>query len=60
MEMDISVTNVKARCLDLIRKVEENGESVTIRRKGRVVARLASWCWWESGKALGAAQGSRR
>lgn len=38
--MDISVTNFKAHCLDLIRKVEERGETVTIRRRGRIVARL--------------------
>jgi antitoxin (DNA-binding transcriptional repressor) of toxin-antitoxin stability system len=38
--MDISVTNFKARCLDLIRKVEASGKSITIRRRGRVVARL--------------------
>ena len=39
-KMDISVTDFKAHCLDLIRKVEERGESVTIRRRGRIVARL--------------------
>jgi prevent-host-death family protein len=38
--MDISVTDFKAHCLDLIRKVEEGGESITIRRRGRIVARL--------------------
>ncbi len=38
--MDISVTDFKARCLDLIRKVEESGKGITIRRHGRVVARL--------------------
>lgn len=38
--MDISVTIFKARCLDLIRKVEASGKAVTIRRHGRVVARL--------------------
>jgi antitoxin (DNA-binding transcriptional repressor) of toxin-antitoxin stability system len=38
--MDISVTTFKAHCLDLIRKVEESGKSITIRRRGRVVARL--------------------
>ena len=38
--MDISVTDFKARCLDLIRKVEESGDAITIRRRGRVVARL--------------------
>jgi antitoxin (DNA-binding transcriptional repressor) of toxin-antitoxin stability system len=39
-KMDISVTDFKARCLDLIRKVEESGKSITIRRRGQVVARL--------------------
>ena len=38
--MDISVTDFKARCLDLLRKAEESGESVTIHRRGRIVARL--------------------
>jgi antitoxin (DNA-binding transcriptional repressor) of toxin-antitoxin stability system len=39
-EMDISVTDFKARCLDLIRKVEQSGKAITIRRRGHVVARL--------------------
>lgn len=38
--MDISVTHFKTHCLDLIRKVEQGGKAVTIRRRGRVVARL--------------------
>jgi antitoxin (DNA-binding transcriptional repressor) of toxin-antitoxin stability system len=38
--MDISVTEFKARCLDLIRKVEKSGKAVTIRRRGKAVARL--------------------
>ena len=38
--MDISVTHFKARCLDLIRKVEKGGEPVTIKRRGRTVACL--------------------
>lgn len=38
--MDISVTEFKARCLDLIRKVEQSGKPITILRRGRVVARL--------------------
>ena len=38
--MDISVTDFKARCLDLIRKAEESGESIMIHRRGRIVARL--------------------
>ncbi|HEX4151182.1 MAG TPA: hypothetical protein VHY75_03140 [Steroidobacteraceae bacterium] len=58
--MDISVTHFKARCLDLIRKVEERGESITIRRRGRIVARLepangglADGKPWERLRALG-------
>ena len=39
-EMAISVTDFKARCLDLIRKVEESGKPIAIHRRGRVVARL--------------------
>jgi antitoxin (DNA-binding transcriptional repressor) of toxin-antitoxin stability system len=38
--MDISVTDFKARCLDLIRKVEKNRTVLTIRRRGKAVARL--------------------
>jgi antitoxin (DNA-binding transcriptional repressor) of toxin-antitoxin stability system len=38
--MDISVTRFKHSCLELIREVERTGEPVTIRRRGRVVARL--------------------
>ncbi len=38
--MGISVTQFKARCLDLIRKIEKSRESVVIRRHGRIVARL--------------------
>ncbi len=58
--MDISVTDFKAHCLDLIRKVEERGETVTIRRRGRIVARLepagegsAGAKPWERLRALG-------
>jgi antitoxin (DNA-binding transcriptional repressor) of toxin-antitoxin stability system len=38
--MDISVTRFKHSCLKLIREVERTGQPVTIRRRGRVVARL--------------------
>jgi antitoxin (DNA-binding transcriptional repressor) of toxin-antitoxin stability system len=38
--MDISVTEFKANCLELIRKVEKGGEALTIRRRGKIVARL--------------------
>ena len=37
--MDISVTDFKAHCMDLIRKVEA-GATVTIQRHGKTVARL--------------------
>jgi len=39
--MDISVTRFRATCLELIRRVETGGEPVDIKRRGRVVARLA-------------------
>lgn len=38
--MDISVTEFKQRCLELIRRVERTGRPVTITRRGRTVARL--------------------
>ena len=40
VEMDISVTEFKQRCLELIRRVERTGRPVTITRRGRTVARL--------------------
>ncbi len=39
--MDISVTQFRASCLELIRQVEAGGEPVDIKRRGRVVARLS-------------------
>lgn len=38
--MDISVTEFKQRCLEIIRQVEHSGKAVAITRRGRVVARL--------------------
>jgi prevent-host-death family protein len=38
--MDISVTEFKHRCLEIIRRVEKTGKPVAILRRGRVVARL--------------------
>jgi prevent-host-death family protein len=38
--MDISVTDFKHRCLEIIRGVEKSGLPVTITRRGRAVARL--------------------
>jgi antitoxin (DNA-binding transcriptional repressor) of toxin-antitoxin stability system len=39
--MDISVTRFRASRLGLIRRVEAGGEVVDIKRRGKVVARLA-------------------
>ncbi|MBI2919712.1 MAG: prevent-host-death protein [Planctomycetes bacterium] len=39
--MDISVTRFRASCLKLIRRVETGGEPVDIKRRGKLVARLA-------------------
>jgi prevent-host-death family protein len=38
--MDISVTEFKQRCLEIIRHVEKSGKPVAITRRGKVVARL--------------------
>lgn len=38
--MDISVTEFKHRCLEIIRSVEKTGRQVAITRRGKVVARL--------------------
>ena len=38
--MDISVTEFRAQCLELIRQVESGGEVVEITRHGKLVARL--------------------
>ena len=57
--MDISVTDFKARCLDLIRKVEKSRTTLTIKRRGKPVARLepahpvSGEKPWEQLRALG-------
>ena len=38
--MAISVSKFKNSCLDVIRRVEATGKSVSISRRGKVVARL--------------------
>lgn len=38
--MDISVTDFKQRCLEIVRSVERTGKPVAITRRGKVVARL--------------------
>ena len=39
-QMDISVTEFKHRCLEIIRRVEKTGKPVAITRRGKVVVRL--------------------
>jgi prevent-host-death family protein len=39
--MAIPVTEFKNSCLDVIRRVETTGQSVSITRRGKVVARLS-------------------
>jgi prevent-host-death family protein len=59
--MDISITEFKQRCLEIVRRVEQTGRSVTIRRRGKAVARLepspsagmAGMKPWEQLRALG-------
>lgn len=38
--MTISVTELKARCLEIIREIERDGKVVEIVRRGEIVARL--------------------
>ena len=38
--MDISVTEFKQRCLEIVRAVETTGKPVSITRRGKTVARL--------------------
>lgn len=40
--MKISASEFKAKCLALIDRVHEEGETVTITKRGRVVARLVA------------------
>lgn len=40
VNMDISVSEFKQRCLEIIRRVEETGKPVTLTRRGRAVARI--------------------
>ena len=38
--MDISVTQFRETCLELIRRVESGGDPIDIKRRGKVAARL--------------------
>jgi prevent-host-death family protein len=39
-KMDISITEFKQRCLEIVRRVEKTGRPVSIWRRGRAVAQL--------------------
>ena len=60
-QMDISITEFKHRCLEIVRRVEKTGRPVTIRRRGKAVAQLepspspltAGMKPWEQLRALG-------
>ena len=59
--MDISITEFKQRCLEIVRGVERTRKPVTIRRRGKAVAQLepspsadlAGMKPWEQLRALG-------
>lgn len=38
--MDISITDFKQRCLEIIRSIEKTGQPVAITRRGKIVARV--------------------
>ncbi|MSO30239.1 MAG: type II toxin-antitoxin system Phd/YefM family antitoxin [Acidobacteria bacterium] len=60
-EMDLSVTEFKHRCLEIVRRVERTDTTVTITRQGRAVAQLEpsirneihAQAPWERLRALG-------
>ena len=41
MEMTISATEFKARCLELMDRVYQTGESIVITKRGKPISRLA-------------------
>ncbi|MBX9811639.1 MAG: type II toxin-antitoxin system Phd/YefM family antitoxin [Burkholderiales bacterium] len=49
--MDISVTEFKQHCLEIIRRVERTGTPVAITRRGKVVAQLRPPAAPPSGKS---------
>lgn len=38
--MDISITDFKQHCLEIIRRIEKTGQPVAITRHGKIVARV--------------------
>lgn len=49
--MDISVTQFKHRCLEIIRRVERTGRPLALTRRGRAVVRLSPVTPAETGAA---------
>ncbi len=50
-QMDISVTQFKHHCLEIIRRLEQTGAPVAITRRGKVVAQLQAPAASASGSA---------
>lgn len=50
-DMDISVTQFKHHCLEIIRRLEQTGAPVAITRRGKVVAQLQAPAVSKSGRA---------
>ena len=50
-KMDISVTQFKHHCLEIIRRLEQTGAPVAITRRGKVVAQLNAPAVSKSGRA---------
>lgn len=51
-QMDISITEFKQRCLEIIRELEKSGRPVTITRRGKTVARLVAPTLAPEGEAM--------
>ena len=56
-KMDISVTEFKQHCLEIIRKVEKTGRSIAITRRGKVVARFSPQTEPEAAEVVAAVEG---
>jgi len=49
--MNVSVTQFKHHCLEIIRRLEQTGAPIAITRRGKVVAQLQAPAVSKSGKA---------
>ena len=56
--MEITATEFKARCLELLDQVQATGEPITVTKRGRPVARLVPVVQVETPALLGCLRGS--